>query len=196
MNSKKLLQLFVLPFVFYIIPIVDIKFIPEIKDEYIYFSICGILFIVYVLILFKNWKLFVTAKKNFLTIIILIAFLFIHVSLLLIIELIHNRDNFSKEVIQTKSNLFEPTIYILKTVGFINSYEGAEIGYSKRWSPFYTTYYHTKNHLEFVQEDSTQIVIREYRYERSAVDKKIFIRKDELIKREINVFRINRSKLD
>jgi len=152
-------------------------------------------FILYVFILFKNWKFIATTKKKILTIFLLAVFFFIHITVLFIIDLTYNGLKLTKEVIKVKSESFEPTIYIVKTIGIFNIYEGAEIGYSKRFSPFYNKYYRTKNHLQVLLEDSSQIIIREYRYERPDSSKKILIPGSDLIKKEIKVIQINRSRL-
>ncbi|WP_157446842.1 hypothetical protein [Cytophaga aurantiaca] len=195
MATKKLFQLFVLPFILYIIPLSKVKFIPKITDLDVYFSIWAIIFIIYFIVLFKNWKLLTTTKKKILTTIILTAFFVIHTYALLLINLTHHSKMFSKEIIQTKITSVEPTIYILENVGIFNSHDGAEIGYSPWFSLFYSRYYRTKNHLKLLKEDSNQILIQEYVYERPASNKKIIVPSSELIKREIRIIKIIPSKL-
>ncbi len=163
---------YVIPFIFYIIPM--LQFIPEWDEKRIilYWILLFLLTATYTLLIIRLWlfhKDAARSKKMVITVLtpIMIA---AHSFLFMIIDFQLHFDLGSRSV-RYVEEVNSRRVYVIENRGLFKIHLNCEIGYKSKFLPLYHTYYSTSNHLKVDQRQGSKITFTEY--EQVAVEKEI-----------------------
>lgn len=160
--TKRLLLVYLLPSLLYWF--FTKSLIPELRTEFVAWVVFLFLSTSYFVSVFIIWKCVGQKQRKVFTLVSSVLVFLVHCAVFCVIFLQIHFKLFSSSRVVCKKEYTNQTIYVLHWYGLFQSYEGAEIGYSNNYSPFYIYYYSTKNNLEVVENNGDVFILKEYKY--------------------------------